>query len=229
MAVKKFTGAIAREKVRVQDSLLADLDPDPWGRSNRRVMNRLRPWAPPLTESLDPAFVEEVLGTLFPLDDEGRAPERGLPPHLRIVWRKEWEVREVKLRAAPRRLKPGKAPDPDSVPGMALALANGDLGIQLRRIYTACLKEGRFPTILKAAGWSSSPSHESLLDETGILFERIIVQRLVQHIAGEDPNFSSGQYGFRSGRSTVDVILRVRSLIRTEGGWSCIGGGIRHR
>ena len=46
--------------------LLVSLDSDPWGCPYKMVLNKLRPWAPPATESMDPRFLEEVVGTLFP-------------------------------------------------------------------------------------------------------------------------------------------------------------------
>ncbi|KAA5586394.1 reverse transcriptase family protein, partial [Pseudomonas aeruginosa] len=51
-----------------------------------------------------------------------------------------------------------------------------------------------------------------LLDEAGKLLERILAARIVRHLVGVGPDLSAEQYGFREGRSTVDAILRVRSL-----------------
>ena len=58
--------AIKEAKRRALGELLASLDADPWGRTYKLVLNKLRPWAPPTTEIMDPRFVEEVVGTLFP-------------------------------------------------------------------------------------------------------------------------------------------------------------------
>lgn len=55
------------------------------------------------------------------------------------------------------------------------------------------------------------------------MLERIVVGRLARHLSWDGPNLSDGQYGFRQGRSTIDAILRVRSLsesISTDGGVS---------
>lgn len=51
-----------------------------------------------------------------------------------------------------------------------------------------------------------------LLDEMGKLFEKVLVARLTRHLPGEKPDLHEKQYRFRAGRSTVDAILRVRSL-----------------
>jgi hypothetical protein len=58
--------AIKEAKRRAWDELLATLDSDPWGRPYRLVLNKLRPWAPPTTKSMDPQLLEEVVGALFP-------------------------------------------------------------------------------------------------------------------------------------------------------------------
>jgi len=52
------------------------------------------------------------------------------------------------------------------------------------------------------------PSH--LLAGRGGL-ERIIADRIVRHLSRIGPDLSREQYGFRSGRSTIDAIIRVRS------------------
>lgn len=51
-----------------------------------------------------------------------------------------------------------------------------------------------------------------LLDEAGKLFERVIAGRFDRHLSRNGPDLQEKQYGFRGGRSTMDVILRVKSL-----------------
>ncbi|XP_033360707.1 uncharacterized protein LOC117239317 [Bombus vosnesenskii] len=58
--------AIKEAKRRAWGELLASLDSDPWGRPYKLVLNKLRPWAPPLTESMDPRFLDKVVSTVFP-------------------------------------------------------------------------------------------------------------------------------------------------------------------
>jgi hypothetical protein len=55
--------AIGNGKRRSWSEVLATLDSDPWRRPYRSVMNKLRPWAPPV---VDPRFLEGVVGALFP-------------------------------------------------------------------------------------------------------------------------------------------------------------------
>lgn len=59
------------------------------------------------------------------------------------------------------------------------------------------------------------------MDEAGKMLERIIASRLVRHLKEVGADLSACQYGFREGRSTVDAILRLRSL---AGGHSAKGG-----
>lgn len=58
--------AIAQAKEAAWEEWLGTLDRDPWGRPYRVVRQRLRPWAPPLTSSLEPQLLERVVDTLFP-------------------------------------------------------------------------------------------------------------------------------------------------------------------
>ena len=58
--------AIKEAKRRAWDEFLVSLDSDPWWRPYKIVLNRLRPWAPPATEGMDPRFLEEVVSTVFP-------------------------------------------------------------------------------------------------------------------------------------------------------------------
>jgi hypothetical protein len=77
-AQKPLQRAIKAARRRAWDELLATLDSDPWRRPYRLVLNKLCPWAPPTTENMEPHFLEEVVGALFPgavNEEEGRADE----------------------------------------------------------------------------------------------------------------------------------------------------------
>jgi hypothetical protein len=70
--------AIKEAKRRAWDELLVTLDSNPWRRLYRLALNKLRPWAPHTVENMDPQFLEEVVGALFPgavNDGEGRTNE----------------------------------------------------------------------------------------------------------------------------------------------------------
>ncbi|XP_025154146.1 uncharacterized protein LOC112588428 [Harpegnathos saltator] len=65
-AAVELREAIGVARGRGWDDLLLSLDADPWGRPYRMVMQKMRPWTPPKTVTLDPRFLERVMGTLFP-------------------------------------------------------------------------------------------------------------------------------------------------------------------
>jgi len=80
------------------------------------------------------------------------------------------------------------------------------------------MEEGQLGPHSKRGQTGDSPSSYRpicLLDEAGKILERIIVNRLVQHLSWIGPDLNE-EYGFRSGRSTVDAILRVRSAVEAE-------------
>ncbi|XP_067217272.1 uncharacterized protein [Linepithema humile] len=164
------------------------------------LQNRgLRPAAPPISETLDPEFLGQVVGKLFPIRDI-HIPLEGIPP-----WTGDLEISERELSEASKRLgATGKAPGPDGVPGRVWALAFGVVGARLRRMLLC--KEG------KPAEQPSAYRPICLLDEVGKLFERIVASRIVQHLSRDDPNLSEDQFGFRESRSTTDAIMHLRAL-----------------
>ncbi|XP_011875263.1 PREDICTED: uncharacterized protein LOC105566123, partial [Vollenhovia emeryi] len=68
--------AIRVAKGRAWTEFLDSLQEDPWGRPYKMVLNKLRPWAPPLTERLDGGFVRRVVQALFPdiVGEDGGPP-----------------------------------------------------------------------------------------------------------------------------------------------------------
>ena len=98
------------------------MDQDAWGRPCRLVLGKLRHRAPPITETLDPATLEQVFANLFPPDEQERAviypDDDPLPP-----------ITEEKMADAMGKMESRNvAPGSDEIPGRALAL-------QLRVLY----------------------------------------------------------------------------------------------
>ncbi|XP_072929562.1 uncharacterized protein [Epargyreus clarus] len=222
-ATTLLQGAIADSKARNWSALVEGLDRDPWGRPYKMVLGRLRPWVPPLTETLDPIFVDTVVDSLFP----GTTDESGFSAALPDLpaWSEELAVTESELDGAVKRMsKRNTAPGPDGIPWQAWVLALTVLEGRLRRLFTACFQYGSFPSEWRRARLvllhkrdkpRDSPSAYRpicLLDEAGKLFERIISARISQHLVCHGPDLSENQFGFRQQRSTVDAILRVRTL-----------------
>ncbi|CAH2208808.1 jg14054, partial [Pararge aegeria aegeria] len=218
--------AIKSAKVQAYEELLKTLDVDPWGRPYRLVNGKLRPWAPPITQSLDPQLLEDVVCSLFPSRLEHTPPP--MAPHSGLPDADDDDIPEVTrfdLRVALRRLQAkNTAPGPDGIPGRALVLAIKALEPRLLGLFCACLERGQFPLLWKTGklvllkkvgrpvGSASAYRPIVLLDEVGKLLERIISERLVKHLERVGPDLADNQFGFRRGRSTVEAIMRVKAM-----------------
>lgn len=223
---KALQMAIRQAKNKARLELIETLDRDPWGRPYRMVMGTLRPWAPPVTQTLDPQALENIITRLFPYR-AGFSPPFSVmaSPNGQTALPEVPKITDAELNAAVERLRAKHtAPGPDGVPGRIWTVALGPLGNRLRRLFDACLITGQFPPpwkvgrlvlVQKQGRPADSPSAYRplvLLDEVGKLFERVIVRRLLLHLSEAGPDLSEVQYGFRKGRSTVDAILRVKAL-----------------
>lgn len=224
--IKLLQLSIANAKTQARAELLDTLSHDPWGRPYKMVRGKLRPWAPPLTETLQPRLLEEVVSALFPNGPAHRPPAMG-PERAERFAELEAEIPLVsqgELGAAVLRLKAkNKAPGPDGIPGRAWVLALAELGDRFRRLCDACLESGRFPSLWKTGrlvllrkdGRSAdSPSAYRpivMLDEADKLFERVIAGRITRHLGEVGPNLSDQQFGFRVGRSTIDAVRRIQA------------------
>lgn len=183
----------------------------------------------PLTETLDPEFVERVITTLFPTEDREQEEEEhetsGPLSSQDQEWTEDCEIGAEELQKAIKRgLGGNTAPGPDGLHKKVWALAMEVMAERVRRLFNACLKKGIFPPAWRRATLvllhkegkdDKEPSAYRpicLLDEAGKLFERVVVNRLVQHLTRVGPDISDAQYGFRAGLSTVDAIQRVRTL-----------------
>jgi len=67
--------AIRKSRAQCWEDMLSSLNADPWGRPYKLVMNKHRAWAPPVVETLDPQFLNQVVDTLFPQTGEGSTLE----------------------------------------------------------------------------------------------------------------------------------------------------------
>ncbi|XP_039309670.1 uncharacterized protein LOC105200637 [Solenopsis invicta] len=199
---KALRTAIARSKVAAWEDLVSKLDRDPWGRPYKIVRKRLRAWAPPVTETVEPQFLNRVVDTLFPIRGRDIPEKTGPPPD----WREELGVSNHEMAAVFARIKgQTRAPGPDGIYAKCLREETS-----LRR-----WKRARLVLLKKEGKPAESPSAYKLLcmlDDAGKLFERIKANRIIRHLSREGPNLSPGQYGFREARSTIDAVLMVRSL-----------------
>lgn len=186
--VKKEMKALIRDaKEKAWTEFVETLNKDPWARPYKLVMGRLKPWTPPITETLEPEAVERIVAELFPGDDE-------LPPRryeLPAPWRENWQMKEEEMVWAVKRIGGvAKAPGPDRIPGAALKMAIPHVGEDIRELMEGCLREGHFPEIWKKAtlvlipkegkpaGLPSSYKPICLIDESAKVFERVIADRI---------------------------------------------------
>lgn len=215
--------AIGAAKDRARAEMLEGLNQDPWGRPYKAARNQLYPIGPPLTKTLEPALLEDVVLGLFPSGDTSFSPP-SMVPCLGVVQsdanpapisKEEFDAAELCLRSKK------KAPGPDGIPARLLALAATEMEPRMRGLFDQCLSVGRFPQLWKTGQLCllrkngrppDSPSAYRpiiLLDEIGKTFERIVSSRLIQHLA-EVGGLSDAQFGFRTGRSTIDALSILR-------------------
>lgn len=201
--------SIRKAKSQAWDELLLTLQEDPWGRPYRIVLNKLRLWAPPTTELLDPMFAHKVVETLFPVDNQSRIMPPDLDGDDSPDWHKDLAVSEEELYCAFKRSFRGRntAPGPDGITKKILTLVFGEMRGPFKQLIDGCLRKGVFPEIWKKASLILLPKEGKdinqpssyrpicLLNELGKLCERVISNRITKHLSSTGPDISKHQYG----------------------------------
>jgi hypothetical protein len=223
-AQSALRSAIRRAKITAEEEFLAILDSDPWGRPYRAVRGKFRNAAPP-TSAMEPELLRRVLESLFP--NPGPFSPPAMEPISRPTTLEEEEegppVSNVEFGTGRDRLRcRRKAPGPDGVPSKVVDIALGPLGDRFRAVLNTCIAAKRFPRrwrvgrlcLLRKEGRPpDSPSGYRpvvLLDESGKFFEKILASRIVEHLESRGPDLAECQYGFRTGRSTMDAVARLK-------------------
>ncbi|XP_041987956.1 uncharacterized protein LOC121739522 [Aricia agestis] len=220
--------AIRAAKKEAWDEWLESLEQDPWGKPYKLVRQKLRPAAPPLTQTLQPEFRSTIISALFPSRAEWSPPPMASPT---TEPEEEVEVPPVtaaELAAAIHKMGKNKAPGLDGVPGKVWELSMEQLESHVLSVLTSCVVQGQVPrrwktgklVLLRKNGKpEDQPSAYRpivLIDEIGKILERIIVARLNQHLENVGPNLSEAQHGFRSCRSTIDAVARLKAITEEE-------------
>ena len=121
-------------------------------------------------------------------------------------------------------LDSSKASGPDCVPVVVLKNCEPELSYILAKLFNKCLKESCFPDcwkvssvvpVFKNVGERSTAKNYrpvSLLYVVSKVLEKLINNRIVDHIE-KCGLFSDFQYGFRSSRSTADLLTVVSDRI----------------
>ena len=117
-----------------------------------------------------------------------------------------------------------KASGPDCIPVVVLKNCEPELSYILAELFNKCLKESCFPDcwkvssvvpVFKNVGERSTAKNYcpvSLLSVVSKVFEKLVNNRIVDHLQ-KCGLFSDFQYGFRSSRSTADLLTVVSDRI----------------
>ena len=117
-----------------------------------------------------------------------------------------------------------KASGPESIPVVVLKNCEPELSYILAELFNKCTKESCFPDcwkvssvvpVFKNVGERSTAKNYrpvSLLSVVSKVFEKLVNNRIVDHLEKCGP-FSDFQYGFRSSRSTADLLTVVSDRI----------------
>ena len=119
-------------------------------------------------------------------------------------------------------LDSSKASGPDCIPVVVLKNREPELSYILAKLFNNCLKESCFPdcwkvssVVPKNVGERSTAKNYrpvSLLSVVSKVFEKLVNNRIVDHLE-KCGLFSDFQYGFRSSRSTADLLTVVSDRI----------------
>jgi len=217
---KELKLAIQRSKKAGWADLCRQVETDPWGLPYKLVTKKLVGRRPIPGLSL-PGKADSIIDALFPTEEK-------------VVWPQTSEnhvfpdVTCAEIGELVCKIPHGKAPGPDGVPDIVvkeIAIKRPEI---LRDIFNECLRHGIFPQPWKVAKLvllrkgdkplddPSSYRPICLLNTVGKLFERVIKSRMEKWLE-ENGILNDRQYGFRRGRSTVDAIKRVMSVVDTAG------------
>lgn len=213
---KLLRKTINQSKTSCWKRLTEDINRDPWGQGYKIVQQKLGNMRP--HSVLNESTMTSIVKTLFPTHplrpevDFGEIPE--CPP-----------FSDDELKIAIKSSKNKKAPGPDGIPSEALKIVAQENPHLLLEMYNTCLRAGVFPSPWKTArlvliskdkGDSQVPSSYRplcMLDTAGKILEKLLKMRLISAIA-DAGDLSPRQYGFRTGRSTIDAIQEVIDAVK---------------
>lgn len=198
------------------------VDSDPWGLPYKIVMRKLN-----IRRSIPginlPGRLDSIIDTLFPAGWASQ-PTSKYKQTASTVFE---EITNQELIVAAKNLPGGKAPGPDGVIyNEVLKIAVETSPSRFVRMYNKCIQQIYYPedwkranlVLIRKPGWPlDNPSSYRLiclLDTTRKLFEKILVERLRDHIAGSG-RLTRNQYGFRPGRSTIYAMTRIQKIFTT--------------
>ncbi|KAH1006087.1 hypothetical protein HUJ05_006856 [Dendroctonus ponderosae] len=209
---------IRKSKVSKWKQLCTELDSDIWGKAYQIVTKRLnlrnRSYPDEKTTSLQ---IEKLFPKrlLKPWNSEETAETESTQDIPNFTMEElNTVLREKNLR---------KAPGPDGITGEVLVACAKETPKVFLEVLNSCLQKGEFPAIWKNAKLilieKPKKSKEGqttyrplcLIDEMGKVFEALIKTRLQEDMKNKGLEHKN-QYGFTKGKSTIDAILKVKSI-----------------
>lgn len=219
-ARKSLRSAIKMSKRERWLELCEKVDLDPWGKPYKIVTKNIG-IRKPIPGIREPTWATEIVTALFPMDEEALHGRRELESNENYV-----PFNGDELKRACSKLKTGKSPGPDGIPNEVLKLTGVLWPEILLMTFNKCLETGVFPKSWKEQKLvllrkGDKPLNETssyrplcMLDTTSKLFECLLLKRLEDEMERHG-GFSSQQYGFRKGKSTIDAINDVMEIAST--------------
>jgi len=236
-AKKRLRAAILESKKRCWSDLCAKVDNDPWGKPYKIVMGKLGSRNRGADSKGREAEIADFLFPAAPVTNWSEAPSpavhnifEAFDPDLNTLDFTMVIPRFTadELTRAVRRLSPRKAPGPNGLPNEVLKMFAVSRPQAALRIYNDCLTALTFPPRWKRArlvlirkGPDKPPDQPSsyrpicMLDSSGKLLERLLLQRLESHLdAHGGRRRAANQFGFRKGVSTESAIDHVLDIAK---------------
>lgn len=206
--------AMRTSQRRRWNELIAELDVDPWGLAYKIVYRKLRV-RQRIPELSNEDWVRRVIASLFPRHPTSRRTRTRCRVGPELLFSADELIRQW------TKLKNNKAPGPDGIPNEVVGMVIRVHPELLLRVYNGCLRKGVFyqkwkkqRLILLRKGQKPVDQPSSyrplcLLDTMGKVLEGLVLKRIQDFVERECP-LSDRQYGFRSGKSTIDAVRDVR-------------------
>lgn len=208
---KELQALITKSKNKHWGDLCQELDSDIWGKGYKIATKKLIGYAP-LEMSTDQKI--RAAEKLFPKKSKNRE-KRTATGNVKIFTGEEYT--EVL-----RKMKNGKAPGLDGVPMEAIKKLDEIGPTMLLNLMNELLKQQKYPRQWKKARLVLIPKGKiedmnfrpiCLLNSLSKIYEGLLKKRLEDEIE-QRGGFSERQYGFRKGKSTIQAIEKVISIVK---------------
>ncbi|CAL7932874.1 unnamed protein product [Xylocopa violacea] len=224
-----YRKVIKGNRLKSWKNLIRDIDNNTWGMAYHIVMNKVGRKNLPILD------IDETMAMMKELFPEGHNPDEEQPENkrekinmIRERMGQEMEIQRDEVIKAIKRINVNKAPGPDKIPGKMIKLIGLREPEMIRKVMQRCMNEMEFPKIWKMARVVLIPKMGAdgkvlkyraicLIDVIGKIWERIIANRIVEHVERNE-RMEKGQYGFRTGRATVDAVMRLKQVIKDKKG-----------